>query len=222
MTSTGAPLRGATARPVLTRQRGRQKVHDTDALRKRIVDVAFATFQKQSYAGTTMSMVARDVGISKRTLYEIFPSKLELFAVLAARHKSNLVDLPAARDHDTLEGSLKAAFKVDQSDEEHHRQASEMRLFYVEAVANEELGSLMRQHCGSDLHDMVTAWVEEEVERGRITTVSARDTAKYLMDVLIGARLFRPSTPDVISGLSDLRTYLQRTIHVIINGLAPR
>ncbi len=44
-----------------------------------------------------------------------------------------------------------------------------MRLFYVEAVANEELGMLLRKHCGSELHDVVTAWVEDEVAKGRIS-----------------------------------------------------
>lgn len=204
------------------RQRGRQKVHDEATLKARVVETAFSTFQKHSYNGTTMALVAKNAGISKRTLYELFPSKIELFAELAIRHRANLLDVPAARHAATLEDALKAVFKVDQSDEKHLQQAAEMRLFYVEAVANEELGVLLRRHCGSELHDVVTAWVEEEVAKGRIVTQSSRDTAKYLLDVLIAARLFRPKTPDVITGLSDIRTYLNHTIQLILNGLLPR
>jgi|GEM_PF-2511314 len=208
--------------PAEGRQRGRQKVHDEEALRARIVDIAFGTFQKHSYKGTTMALIAKNAGISKRTLYEYFPSKIELFAELAVCHRTNLVDLPMKSGDYTLEEALRAVFKVDQSDAEHRQQAAEMRLFYVEAVANEELGELLKKHCGSHLHDLVTGWVEEEVARGRIASTNPRDTAKFLMDVLIGARLFRPSKPDVITGLSDIRTYLHRAIDMIMNGLVPR
>ena len=204
------------------RQRGRQKVHDEATLKARVVEVAFGTFQKHSYNGTTMALVAKNAGISKRTLYELFPSKIELFAELAIRHRANLLDVPAGRKAETLEEALRAVFKVDQSDEKHNQQAAEMRLFYVEAVANEELGMLLRKHCGSELHDVVTAWVEDEVTKGRIVVQSSRDTAKYLLDVLIAARLFRPKTPDMITGLSDIRTYLNHTIQLILNGLLPR
>ncbi|MEW4461710.1 TetR/AcrR family transcriptional regulator [Roseibium algicola] len=204
------------------RQRGRQKVHDEATLKARVVEVAFGTFQKHSYNGTTMALVAKNAGISKRTLYELFPSKIELFAELAIRHRANLLDVPAGRKAETLEDALRAVFKVDQSDEKHNQQAAEMRLFYVEAVANEELGMLLRKHCGSELHDVVTAWVEDEVAKGRIVVQSSRDTAKYLLDVLIAARLFRPKTPDMITGLSDIRTYLNHTIQLILNGLLPR
>ncbi|WP_162529996.1 TetR/AcrR family transcriptional regulator [Stappia sp. BW2] len=204
------------------RQRGRQKVHDEATLKARVVEIAFSTFQKHSYNGTTMALVAKNTGISKRTLYELFPSKIELFAELAMRHRANLLDIPAGREAETLEEALKALFKVDQSDEKHLQQAAEMRLFYVEAVANEELGVLLRRACGSELHDVVTAWVEEEVAKGRIVTQSSRDTAKYLLDVLIAARLFRPRAPDVITGVSDIRTYLNHTIQLILNGLLPR
>ena len=204
------------------RQRGRQKVHDEATLKARIVETAFETFRTHAYNGTTMALVAKNAGISKRTLYELFPSKIELFAELAIRHRANRLDIPAGRQAATLEEALKAVFKVDQSDEKHLQQAAEMRLFYVEAVANEELGTLLRKHCGSELHDVVTAWVEEEVAKGRIVTQSSRDTAKYLLDVLIAARLFRPKTPDMITGLSDIRTYLNHTIQLILNGLLPR
>ncbi|MEC9401931.1 MAG: hypothetical protein VX374_05385, partial [Pseudomonadota bacterium] len=65
-------------------------------------------------------------------------------------------------------------------------------------------------------------WFEDEVEKGRFVVQSSRDTAKYLLDVLIAARLFRPKTPDMITGLSDIRTYLNHTIQLILNGLLPR
>lgn len=204
------------------RQRGRQKVHDEEELKSRIVEIAFQTFQKHSFKGTTMALIAKNAGISKRTLYESFPSKIELFAELAIRHRSNLIDLPRNYEGCTLEETLRAVFKVDQTREEHYQRASEMRLFYAEAVANPELGQFLKKHCGSDLHDLLTEWIEQEVARGRIVSDSPRDTAKYLLDVLVAARLFRPNTPDPIPGLSDIPTYLEHTIKIILNGLVPR
>lgn len=208
--------------PEICRQRGRQKVHDEEELKSRIVEIAFQTFQRHSFKGTTMALIAKNVGISKRTLYESFPSKIELFAELAVRHRSNLIDLPRDYEGYTLEETLRAVFKVDQTREQHYQRASETRLFYAEAVANPELGQLLKKHCGSDLHDLLTEWIEQEVERGRVVSDSPRDTAKYLLDVLVAARLFRPNTPDPIPGLSDIPTYLEHAIKIILNGLVPR
>ncbi|TYC49347.1 TetR/AcrR family transcriptional regulator [Rhodobacterales bacterium] len=204
------------------RQRGRQKIHDEEELKSRIIEIAFKTFHEHSFKGTTMALIAKNVGISKRTLYQSFPSKIELFAELAIRHRSNLIDLPRDYDGYTLEETLRAVFKVDQTREEHYQRASETRLFYAEAVANPELGQLLKKHFGSDLHDLLAEWIEQEVERGRIVSDSPRDTAKYLLDVLVAARLFRPNTPDPIPGLSDIPTYLEHAIKIILKGLVPR
>jgi len=169
-----------------------------------------------------MLRVAANAGISKRTLYEVFPSKTDLFTELAIRHRSNVVGLSEIAPDSPLDVALKKIFKVDQSDEAHQRQVAEMRLFFAESVANPELGNLVRKYCGGDLHDLLTDWVTAETEKGRIVTCSPRDTAKYILDILVGARLYRPDKKDCSLDVSDIRTYLEHSIDLLVNGLAPR
>ncbi|MBO0345609.1 TetR/AcrR family transcriptional regulator [Roseibium sp. CAU 1637] len=209
-------------RTSLCRPRGRQKVHETETLKSQVIEIAFQTFQKHSYKGTTMSLIATNCGISKRTLYELFPSKTDLFAELAMLHRSNIVQLSGDYDNLPLEQALLEIFRVERCDEEHRQQSAEMRLFYVEAVANPELGEILKKFCGADLHNLLTGWVIGQVERGRISSPSPPDTAKYLMDVLIGAQIFRAKDPASIPGVSDLRTYMRNAVAMLVHGLAPR
>ncbi|WP_209017228.1 TetR/AcrR family transcriptional regulator [Roseibium aggregatum] len=186
------------------------------------MDVAFRTFQKHSYKGSTMLRVAANAGISKRTLYEVFPSKPELFTQMAIRHRSNVVDLTQMDEDCPLDIALRKIFKVDQTDAEHQRQIDEMRLFFAESIANPELGDLVRKHCGAGLLDLLADWVDTQKKKGTIVTSSPRDTAKYLMDILVGARLYRPDSPEGPSGISDIRTYLEHSIAHLVHGLQPR
>lgn len=169
-----------------------------------------------------MSLIAAQCCISKRTLYEIFPSKDALFVELAIRHRSNVVNLPGNFDHLSLEQALIEIFRVNRSDEEYAEQAAEVRLFFVEAVANPPLGAILKTHVGMNLHDQLTEWVQREAERGRLVTPSARDTAKCLVDVLVGAQIFRSDDPDDPSGISNVRTYMLNTIRSLVQGLAAR
>ncbi len=57
------------------RQRGRQKVHDEATLKARVVEVAFGTFQKHSYNGTTMALVARMPGFPSGRFTSCFRRK---------------------------------------------------------------------------------------------------------------------------------------------------
>jgi AcrR family transcriptional regulator len=51
----------------------------TDQKRQHIVDTAYRLFQSKGFANTSMSEIAAEVGGSKATIYNYFPSKEELF-----------------------------------------------------------------------------------------------------------------------------------------------
>ncbi|MFD1695590.1 TetR/AcrR family transcriptional regulator [Roseibium aestuarii] len=204
------------------RPRGRQKVHDSEALRAEIIEHAFRTFQKRSFQRTTMSHIAAECRISKRTLYEMFPGKHELFAEMAIRHREKILNL-ASLDRDLpLEQALIEIFRADRSEEEHLRQAAEIRLFYVEAVANPDLGDILRQHCGLSLHGLLTGWVSRQADLGRLVTPNATDTAKFMMNVLVAAQIFRPENEEDLPGISDPRTFMRHSIRMLVQGMAPR
>jgi AcrR family transcriptional regulator len=83
----------------------RQKGGDETAVRKRILEAAFAAFMKSGYATTSTLEIATHARVSKRELYAIVGNKQEmLIACISERAKLLDVpaDLPKLRDRDTL------------------------------------------------------------------------------------------------------------------------
>lgn len=64
----------------------------TDRKRQAIVDAAIAEFRAHGFEATSMDKIAAAAGVSKRTVYNHFPSKDDLFAQILVR----LWDLSAA------------------------------------------------------------------------------------------------------------------------------
>src|SRR6202030_1320269 len=87
----------------------RQKGGDETAVRKRILEAAFAAFMKSGYATTSMLEIATRARVSKRELYELVGNKQEmLIACISERAKRFDVptDLPVLRNRETLEQVL--------------------------------------------------------------------------------------------------------------------
>ncbi|WP_168990418.1 TetR/AcrR family transcriptional regulator [Aureimonas flava] len=60
------------------RRRGRPTKGAAASLGHKIVDIAFCQFLNAGFSATSMDSVAAEAGISKRTLYDRFPSKMHL------------------------------------------------------------------------------------------------------------------------------------------------
>ena len=89
-------------------KRGQEGDNET-AVRKRILEAAFAAFMKRGYATASMLEIATRARVSKRELYALVGNKEEmLIACISERAKRLRVpaDLPALRDRETLEQVL--------------------------------------------------------------------------------------------------------------------
>ena len=89
-------------------KRGLEGNNDS-AVRKRILEAAFAAFMKSGYATASMLEIATRARVSKRELYALVGNKEEmLIACISERAKRLRVpaDLPALCDRDTLEQVL--------------------------------------------------------------------------------------------------------------------
>ncbi len=87
----------------------RQKGGDETAVRKRILEAAFAAFMESGYATTSTLEIATRARVSKRELYALVGNKQEmLIACISERAKRVDVpaDLPVLRDRKALEQVL--------------------------------------------------------------------------------------------------------------------
>src|ERR1700751_4332651 len=97
------------ARAAMSKSRRRRKGGDETAVRKRILEGAFAAFMKSGYAVANTLEIATRARVSKRELYALGGNKQEmLIACISERAKRFDVpaDLPVLRDRETLEQLL--------------------------------------------------------------------------------------------------------------------
>jgi AcrR family transcriptional regulator len=85
-------------------RKSRRQKQTADAVRQRIVDAARAHFFSHGFRSVTMDDLAAEMGISKKTLYAHFPSKIALLeAVLADKFtgvEAKLTEISRAYPHD--------------------------------------------------------------------------------------------------------------------------
>ncbi|MDQ7040819.1 MAG: TetR/AcrR family transcriptional regulator [Rhodothermus sp.] len=62
------------------------------AVRRRILEVAQQRFFREGYARVTMDALARELGMSKKTLYQHFPTKAALAAAVMDRFRSRAAE----------------------------------------------------------------------------------------------------------------------------------
>src|SRR5689334_2361160 len=73
------------------RSRGRPQVRCDEETRAVIVDAARKKFAGAGFAGTSMDSVARAAGVSTKTLYRLFPNKVDLFEGMVTERTDALV-----------------------------------------------------------------------------------------------------------------------------------
>jgi AcrR family transcriptional regulator len=65
--------------------------------RRQIMDGARRAFGELGYAGATVEVLEREIGLSRGAVFSYFPSKLELFVALAQEDQRRLIDLWVTR-----------------------------------------------------------------------------------------------------------------------------
>ena len=80
-----------------------------------LTEAALVEFELHGYAGTNMSMIARNAGVSTKTLYRLIPTKAEVFKIIIIDRISQFnlaLDQTAFAKLDILEG---AGYQVDEA-----------------------------------------------------------------------------------------------------------
>ena len=84
---------------------------DDDAVRRRILGAAFASFMENGYADTSTLKIATRAKVSKATLYALVGNKEQMLAACIAGRATRLrgpIDLPEPRDRESLARALAA------------------------------------------------------------------------------------------------------------------
>jgi AcrR family transcriptional regulator len=169
---------GAGPRP------GRPVVLAQSERRRLLFDAAAEIFIGNSYAASTMGAIAARAGMSKKTLYQLFPSKLALFdALLADRmQQPPLVVEPAGATqaerltHVLLE-IANFLLRPDRTDL--------IRLIVADGQAFPELMTAFERLRMQPYLSSVEHWLHRECAAGALRVGNVPDAARFLFGMIV-------------------------------------
>ncbi|HEY0289667.1 MAG TPA: TetR/AcrR family transcriptional regulator [Pseudomonas sp.] len=137
----------------------------TDRKRESIVLAAIAEFRDHGFEVTSMDRIAARAEVSKRTVYNHFPSKEELFSEILQRLWANATDQPDA--------SYRPGVAL-------REQLHEMLQAKMKTLGNSNFIDLARVAIGATIHspDRAQAWVNRLNQREESFTVWIRGAQK--------------------------------------------
>jgi AcrR family transcriptional regulator len=195
-----------------------------DAVRRqRLCEAAAGVFLRDGYAAASMDEVARAAGMSKRTLYQVFPSKAALFeATIAASIMPITLDTDLEREPDlrrALTGILVAAAEHLLSE----RQVGIFRLVIGERQCSPELAAATHRVVTSRGSSALERRLAAEAEAGRLAIANPKGAARMLYGMVIGSAQMRlllgvrePPTPAEIAALAE------EAVTLFLDGAAVR
>lgn len=202
-------------------QRGRPKSQPDAARRETIARRAAEMFASQGYAGTTTEDVAAACGISKQTLYRLFPSKTALFASVVDHHRQEMLEFG---DTDGLDdaAALERIFRVDIDPEADFARTRLVRVVVAEVADHPELGDLMMRYGGDKARAELGAWLAARDLLGPGDDVAAEIQADILLNMIFGAVLAKEMGELNFPGGDRRRAYMRQCIRVFLQGARPR
>lgn len=218
---TGSKIDEMTGRQE-ARSRGRPKTRSDAAERQRIVQSARDLFLDVGYGGTTMDAVAARCGVSKRTLYQLFPAKTDLFRVMVADHRRSMLALPRDPDEDLpLAKALAAIFRLDIDEAENRDRLAFVRLVLADSDRFSEIGEMIVQEGAEPTARLLEAWLIAQQERGRLRAYPAETLARMLMDMIFSV-LIKRFPGDRLLTVEDRARHARLCLEVFLEGAATK
>ena len=190
--------------------------------RGQILDAAFEEFAAKGFKGATIKSIAQAAELqSPALIYWYFPNKEALFRevlgsripiVQAVANSSDLLDLPP---EELLPRIGRAYFAFEQLD------AQTLRLVVAEALRRPEVAEMFVRSGPGRVLDFLKAYLEHQVEIGRLRPHDVRSSARAFIGMLIpqlASKMFFQTLAE--DGLTD-EDHLQNSVSIFLDGLRP-
>jgi len=176
--------------PVADRRcRGRPQLRPDDETRGIIYDAARHAFADNGYAATSMEVVARQAGVSTKTLYRLIPNKAALFEGMVTdrldRTLAN-VDLRAI-DHADIEEALHAVLMACAELTLDAEVIALQRMVLQEACKTSDIGGMFYRNGIARITDALADWLRAQQQRGVIALDDVEEAAGMLLGMVASA-----------------------------------
>ena len=181
----------------------------TDRKREAIIQAAIAEFRANGFEITSMDKIAATAGVSKRTVYNHFPSKEELFAeilnqlwdrVTAEQETPYSPDLPL---REQMKRILSA--KLDMMGDDNFLDLA--RVAIAAAIHSPERAQSMVARMG-EREEGLTVWIRAAQTDGRLKAVAPEFAAQQIQGLLKSFAFW----PQISMGQPGLTAEMQNTV----------
>lgn len=176
------------------RSRGRPPTMSEEDRRRLVVQVGYEQFLEHGYARTTMDGVAEKARISKRSIYDFFESKKDLFGAVVVAHRQSMLALPRPPGDD-LARELEAIFGADLSEEAERRRSAFVQMVIAESRSFPELGDVLHRFGYAEAVRLLSEWLEERRREHLLDFDDAGACAELLMLMAFAPRTPPPGAP---------------------------
>jgi TetR/AcrR family transcriptional regulator, regulator of autoinduction and epiphytic fitness len=161
---------------------------DTSQKRESIIAAAMEEFRDKGYEGGSMDRIAQIAAASKRTVYNHFPSKDELFQAVIDRFASQMHSLKQIRyqSERSLEEQLSEFADAELAVVEDPAWMGFIKVLLAVFMRDPALArKAMSAHMGGE--DPMTAWMREAARDGRLAIEDPSLAARVFSAMLSGA-----------------------------------
>ncbi len=206
---------------MMVRGRGRPKVKTDDAQREEILKAARRLFLGVGYRATTMDGIATHCGISKRTLYRLYPSKTDLFSAIIKAQKGQIFRLPPPNSALNVADALAFMFGMDFHPADWAETDAVLRTVAREAEVCPELKEIVRRDAADVSVGELARWLTIQRDKGNVVMDDPEAYAWILMDMIFG-NLTRTMPDNAATSPQEARKeHIRRCISVFLTGILP-
>jgi TetR/AcrR family transcriptional regulator of autoinduction and epiphytic fitness len=181
----------------------------TDRKREAIIQAAIAEFRTNGFDITSMDKIAATAGVSKRTVYNHFPSKEELFAEILNQLWDRVLaeqETPYSPDQ-PLREQLQRILSVKLATMGDDNFLDLARVAIAAAIHSPERAQSMVARMG-EREEGLTVWIRAAQADGRLKTVAPDFAAQQLQGMLKSFAFW----PQISMGQPSLSPAMQRTV----------
>ncbi|BBD98652.1 TetR/AcrR family transcriptional regulator [Sphingobium amiense] len=155
--------------------------------RNAILDTAHASFVEHGYAGTTMSSIAAELGGSKGTLWNYFPSKEALFSAMLERateayreQLSQILDPCGVLALTLQRAAISLIVKITSAEG-----IALHRLIIAEGRRFPEMSRIFFELTRNATRKLLATFLADAMERGQLRRADPAEAARSLMSLLM-------------------------------------
>lgn len=165
--------------------RGRPRFLTAEARRDRLLDAAETVFLTRGYHAASMDDVAHAASMSKKTIYQVFASKSEMFEVLLTNRFIPVVPV-SADDGRPLAQTLTDILRHMAASCLAPRHIAMTRLMIAEAPLSREMADVLERLVGNGL---LEECLTDQARQGRVASDRVREAANTLFFTAVGEAL---------------------------------